>query len=175
AEYVRVPFGDVNTLKIPDDVPDEKALFLSDVIPTSWNCVVDTGVQKGDIVAVWGAGPVGQMAIDFAWLNGASRVISIDCNWRLDRIKKIYPRTETLNFEDLPTGESVVTMLKKMCGGRGPDVALECVAGEYAKSVSHKLEIAAGLETDTSEMVNEMIESVRNFGRCGITGVYAGF
>ncbi|KAK5202334.1 hypothetical protein LTR47_011837 [Exophiala xenobiotica] len=175
AEYVRVPFGDVNTLKIPDDVPDEKALFLSDVIPTSWNCVVDTGVQKGDVVAVWGAGPVGQMAIDFAWLNGAARVISIDSNWRLDRIKKIYPKTETLNFEDLPKGESVVTMLKKMCDGHGPDVALECVAGEYAKSLSHKLEIAAGLETDTSEIVNEMIESVRNFGRCGITGVYAGF
>ena len=151
------------------------ALFLSDVIPTSWNCVVDTGVQKGEVVAVWGAGPVGQMAIDFAWLNGASRVISIDCNWRLDRIRKIYPKTETLNFEELPKGESVVTMLKKMCGGHGPDVALKCVAGEYAKSLSHKLEIAAGLETDTSEIVNEMIESVRNFGRCGITGVYAGF
>lgn len=56
AEYVRVPFGDVNLLKLPSNVPDEKGLFLSDVICTSWNCVVDTGVEKGDVVAIWGAG-----------------------------------------------------------------------------------------------------------------------
>lgn len=56
AEYVRVPYGDVNLLKIPSSVPDEKALYLSDVLATSWNCVVDTGVEKGDVVAIWGAG-----------------------------------------------------------------------------------------------------------------------
>lgn len=56
AEYVRVPFGDVNLLKLPADVPDEKGLYLSDVLATSWNCVVDTGVEKGDVVAIWGAG-----------------------------------------------------------------------------------------------------------------------
>jgi threonine dehydrogenase-like Zn-dependent dehydrogenase len=83
AEYVRVPFGDVNLLKLPEDVPDEKGLYLSDVVSTSWNCVVDTGVKEGDVVAIWGAGPIGQMCADFSFINGAKRVIMIDENWRL--------------------------------------------------------------------------------------------
>ncbi|KAJ9646468.1 hypothetical protein H2201_001426 [Coniosporium apollinis] len=175
AEYVRVPFGNVNLLKLPDDVPDEKGLYLSDVISTSWNAVVDTGVFEGDVVAVWGAGPIGQMAAEFAFLRGASRVIVIDCNWRLDFIKEKNPKIETINFKELPSGTTVTSKLKEMVNNRGPDVAIECVAGEYPKSWTHTIELAMGLENDTSEIVNEMITSVRNFGRCGITGVYAGF
>ncbi|SMQ49828.1 unnamed protein product [Zymoseptoria tritici ST99CH_3D7] len=175
AEYTRVPYGDVNLLKLPDDVPDEKGLFLSDVVSTSWNCVVDTGVKEGDVVAVWGAGPIGQMAADFAWINGASRVIVIDCNWRLDYVKKQYPKCETVDFSELKGTKAVVTKLKEMCGGHGPDVALECVAGEYPKGWFHAVQLAAGLETDTSEILNEMIESVKNYGRVGITGVYVGY
>lgn len=178
AEYARVPYGDVNLLKIPDDVPDEKALYLSDVLSTSWNCVVDTGVEKGDVVAVWGAGPIGQMAAHMAFIEGASRVIIIDGGngaWRLEHCKSKESRFETIDFSKLASGESVTSKLKEMCEGRGPDVALECVAGEYAKSWTHKLEIMTGAETDTSEIINEMITSVRNYGRCGITGVYVGF
>ena len=177
AEYVRVPFGNVNLLPIPDDVPDEKALYLSDVLCTSWNCVVDTGVKEGDVVAIWGGGPIGQMCAQFAFINGASRVIVIDggaASWRLDFIKERNPKVETLNFTNLPRGESVTSELKKMVHG-GPDVALECVAGEYAKGWGHYFEMLLGLETDTSEIVNEMITSVKSFGRCGITGVYVGF
>ncbi|KZF24773.1 GroES-like protein [Xylona heveae TC161] len=174
AEYVRVPFGDVNLLKLPDSVPDEKGLYLSDVLATSWHCVVDTGVNKGDVVAIWGAGPIGQMCADFAFLNGASRVIMIDSNWRLDYIKTKYPKVETLDYSALPRGSSVTSELKNMVHG-GPDVALECVAGEYAKGWGHYFEMLFGIETDTSEIVNEMITSVKNFGRCGITGVYAGY
>jgi len=178
SEYVRVPFGDVNLLKLPDDVPDEKGLFLSDVLATSWNAVVDTGVEEGNTVAVWGAGPVGQMAAEFAFVNGAKRVILIDGGqgaWRLDFVKKHAPKLETIDFTNLPKGESVPQTLKRMCDGRGPDVAIDCTAGEYAKSWTHSLQIMAGLETDTSELLNEMITSVRAFGRCGVTGVYAGF
>ncbi|KAF2758748.1 GroES-like protein [Pseudovirgaria hyperparasitica] len=175
AEYVRVPCGDVNLLKLPDDVPDEKGLYLSDVIATSWNCVVDTGVKEGDTVAIWGAGPIGQMCVDFSFMNGAKRVIVIDSNWRLDYIKERHPKTELIDFKNLPKGTSVVRRLKEMCDGRGPDVALECVAGEYTKGWAHWFEMQMGLETDTSEIVNEMIESVKNYGRCGITGVYAGY
>ena len=177
AEYVRVPMGDVNLLPIPDDVPDEKALYLSDVLCTSWNCVVDTGVKEGDVVAVWGAGPIGQMAADFSFINGASRVIIIDggpASWRLDFVKERLPKVETLNYTKLPRGESVTSELKKMVHG-GPDVALECVAGEYAKGWGHYFEMLLGMETDTSEIVNEMMTSVKSFGRCGITGVYVGF
>jgi threonine dehydrogenase-like Zn-dependent dehydrogenase len=175
AEYVRVPFGDVNLLKLPDSIPDEKGLYLSDVLPTSWNCCVDTGVSKGDVVAIWGAGPIGQMCTDFSFLLGAKRVIVIDSNWRLERIKQYYPKAETLDYSQLKNGESVTSKLKEMVDGRGPDVALECVAGEYAKGWAHYFEILLGMETDTSEIINEMITSVRNFGRCGITGVYVGF
>ena len=191
AEYVRVPNGDVNLLRLPADVPDEKGLYLSDVLATSWNCVVDTGVEKGDVVAIWGAGkhemfvklfhrtdeqgPIGQMCCDFAFMNGASRVIMIDSNWRLDFIKEKYPKAETLDYSALPRGTSVTSKLKEMVDGRGPDVALECVAGEYPKGWAHYFEILLGAETDSSEIVNEMITSVRNYGRCGITGVYVGF
>lgn len=177
AEYVRVAYGDVNLLKLPDDVPDEKGLYLSDVLSTSWNCVVDTGVKKDDVVAIWGAGPIGQMCADFSFLNGAKRVILIDGGagaWRLDYCKKKLPQLETLNFTDLPRGKSITSVLKEMEHG-GPDVALECVAGEYAKGWGHYFEMMLGLETDTSEIINEMITSVKNFGRVGITGVYVGF
>jgi threonine dehydrogenase-like Zn-dependent dehydrogenase len=175
AEYARVPYGDVNLLPLPDDVPDEKGLYLSDVLSTSWNAVVDTGVQKGDVVAIWGAGPIGQMAADFSLINGASRVIMIDQNWRLDWVKKNYPNIDTIDFTKLGKGETVTSKLKEMCNNRGPDVSIECAAGEYAKGWSHYFEMMLGLETDTSEIVNEMITSTRNFGRCGITGVYVGF
>lgn len=175
AEYTRVPCGDTNLLKLPDDVPDEKGLYLSDVVSTSWNCVVDTKVYDGDVVAIWGAGPIGQMCADFAFINGARRVIVIDQNWRLDYVKSKYPKVETVDFSKLEKGETVVSTLKKMVDGRGPDVCLECVAGEYPKSWAHTIEMAAGLETDTSEILNEMIESCRNYGRVGITGVYVGY
>lgn len=177
AEYVRVPIGDVNLLKLPDDVPDEKGLYLSDVLATSWNCVVDTGVKKGDVVAIWGAGPIGEMAAEMSFTNGASRVIMIDggaASWRLDFCKEKLPKIEMINYTDLPRGTTVTSRLKEMEHG-GPDVALECVAGEYAKGWAHYFEMLLGAETDTSEIINEMITSVKNFGRCGITGVYVGF
>ena len=178
AEYVRVPYGDVNLLRLPDSVPDEKGLYLSDVLCTSWHCVVDTGVKEGDVVAVWGAGPIGQMAAEMSFMNGASRVILIDGGhgaWRLDYIKKKFPKMETVDYSKLPKGESVTSTLKKMVEHGGPDVALECVAGEYAKGWAHYFEMLIGAETDTSEILNEMITSVKSFGRCGITGVYVGF
>lgn len=177
AEYVRVPYGDVNLLKLPDDVPDEKGLYLSDILCTAWNCVVDTGVREGDVVAIWGAGAIGQMAAEMSFTNGAKRVILIDGGasaWRLDFVKSKLPNLETINYSTLPRGTSVTSKLKEMEHG-GPDVALECAGGEYAKGWAHYLELMAGVETDSSEILNEMITSVKSFGRCGITGVYTGF
>lgn len=177
AEWVRVPYGDVNLLPLPDNVPDEKGLFLSDVLCTSWHCVVDTGVKEGDVVAIWGAGPIGQMCTEFAFFNGAKRVILIDGGpgaWRLDYVKSKYPKTETLNFSELPSGTTVPGRIREITHD-GVDVALECVAGEYAKGWSHYFELMLGAETDSSEIINEMITSVKSFGRCGITGVYVGY
>jgi threonine dehydrogenase-like Zn-dependent dehydrogenase len=115
------------------------------------------------------------MCSDFAFYHGAKRVIMVDSNWRLQYNQERNPKVEVLDYSKLKKGESVTSKLKEMCDGRGPDVALECVAGEYAKGWAHYFELMLGMETDTSEIVNEMITSVRNFGRCGITGVYVGF
>lgn len=120
------------------------------------------------------AGPIGQMCADFAFMNGAGRVIMIDSNWRLDYVKSKYPKVELIDYSTLPKGQTVYSKLREMCP-RGPDVALECVAGEYAKGWAHYFELQLGLETDTSEIINEMITSVRNYGRCGVTGVYVGY
>lgn len=184
AEYVRVPLGDVNLLPIPDDVPDEKALYLSDVLATSYNCVKDTAVYPNDEVAIFGAGPIGQMSGIFAVNEGASKIIFVDTEPRLSLLKSKWPaehqsKLELVDYKNLSFGvtnkPTVVSRLKELCGGRGPDVALECAAGEYPKGWMHWLEMAVGAETDTSEIVNEMIEGVRNYGRCGITGVYVGY
>lgn len=201
AEYVRVPMADANLLEIPDDVPDEKgglspfscswyllthtvALFLSDVLPTAYNAVKDTAVYPNDQVAIFGAGPIGQMAGVFAVGEGASKVIFVDTEPRLSTVSSRWPaqhkdKLVLVDFKKLSFGvtnkETVVSKLKELCGGRGPDVAIECAAGEYAKGWMHWLEISLGAETDTSEILNEMIEGVRNYGRVGITGVYVGY
>ena len=179
SEYVRVPFGDVNLLQLPDDVPDEKALGLADVLGTAWNTVVDTRVEKGNTVAIWGAGLVGQTVAEFSFFHGATRVILINGGhgkWRLDFVKRILPKLEIIEYMNLPKGESVASTLKKMCDSCGPDVVIECAAGEYVKGWANYFErLLLGMETDTSELVNEMITSVRGFRRCGITGVYAGY
>ncbi|KAF8643348.1 hypothetical protein AX16_009077 [Volvariella volvacea WC 439] len=176
AEYVRVPFADVNLMKLPDTIPDEKGLYLSDVLGTAWHCVTDTGVQKDDVVAIWGAGPIGQMCVEYSFLLGASRVICIDSGWRLEFLKSKYPKLELIDYKTLPRGVGVAQRLKEMVPeGEGPDVALECVGGEYAKGWAHYFETMLGMETDTSELVNEMIMSVRSFGRCGIVGDYMGY
>lgn len=127
AEYVRLPHGDVNLLKIPDNLSDEQCLYLSDVLPTSYNCVVDTGVNEGDVVGIWGLGPIGLFAAQWAFIKGASRVIGIDANWRLDFAKSKLPKIETINYKNV---KSVKAEIDKLVPG-GLDVALECAAGIY--------------------------------------------
>jgi len=184
AEYVRVPYGDVNLLEIPEDVPDEKALYLSDVLATSYNCVKDTAVYPNDEVAIFGAGPIGQMCGIFAIGEGAKKVIFVDQEPRLSFVKEHWPvshldKLELVDYSKLSFGvtnkPTVVSKLKELCGGRGPDCALECAAGEYAKGWMHWIEMMTGAETDTSEILNEMIEGVRNYGRVGVTGIYVGY
>lgn len=126
SEYVRQPLGDVNLLRIPDGVTDEQALYLSDVLPTSYNCVVDTGVQEGDVVGIWGMGPIGLFVAKWAFIKGASRVIGIDAvQWRLDYANAIMPKFEGINYKAV---KSVKSKIDEMVPG-GLDVALECAAG----------------------------------------------
>ncbi|EMD42179.1 hypothetical protein CERSUDRAFT_110723 [Gelatoporia subvermispora B] len=170
AEYVRVPKGNVNLLPIPDDIPDEKALYLSDVLPTSYHCVVDTGVKEGDVVGVWGLGPIGQCAARWAKLKGASRVIGID---RIPE-RLAFARDAGIETIDFSQHTDVVKRIQEICPG-GLDVALDCGTFHQPKTMLHKVEKALMLETDVSEIANEMITSVKKMGRCGVIAAYAGY
>ncbi|CAE6486669.1 unnamed protein product [Rhizoctonia solani] len=171
AEYVKVPYGNVNLLPIPDNVTDEQAIYLSDVIPTSYHCVVDTGVKEGDIVAVWGLGPIGQCVARWAQIKGAKRVIGIDCEPRRLAFASEKLGIETLNFKE---HSDVPKRLHELVPG-GVDVALDCGTFHEPKTLLHKVQKTLMLETDVSETANEMIKAVRKMGRCGVIAAYAGY
>lgn len=176
AEYLRVPFADVGPIKIPDGIPDEKVLFLSDVFPTGYMAAENAGIEEGDTVAVWGAGPVGQFAIQSAWMLGAGRVISIDNVPERLRLAEEKGRAETINFEE----ESVYDRLMEMTGGRGPDrcidaVGCEALAGGTIDGMLDAVETAAYLATDRLHVLRQAIWSCRKGGTISIPGVYVGF
>jgi len=171
AEYVRVPIGEVNLLPIPDGVTDEQAIYLSDILPTSYHTVVDTGVEKGDVVGVWGLGPIGLCAAKWALLKGASRVIGIDTVPARLAFAREKLGIEVIDFkEHKDVTKRVLELVPK-----GLDVALDCGTFHEPKTWSHKIQKTLMLETDVPETVNEMIISVRKMGRCGIIAAYAGW
>ncbi|KAG7091795.1 hypothetical protein E1B28_008199 [Marasmius oreades] len=171
AEYVRVPFGNVNLLPVPDDVSDERALYLSDVLPTSYHAVVDTGVKKGDVVGIWGLGPIGQCAARWALLKGASRVIGIDAVPSRLAFAQKKTGIEVINFKEFSDVPKRIYELVP----RGLDVALDCGTFHEPKTLLHKAQKTFMLETDVPETINEMIVSVRKMGSCGIIAAYSGF
>ncbi|TPX49366.1 hypothetical protein SeMB42_g01804 [Synchytrium endobioticum] len=170
SEYVRVPFADTNLLQLPDDISDEKALLLSDITPTAFYANEVAGVSSGDTVAVWGAGPVGILAAQWAFVRGAKRVAIIDgVTYRLRLAKQHMPNIHTINFKEVDVLDELNTVFPD---GPGPDCGLECVGFEGVKSFTHKTERALGMEVDSPEVLNEMFKAVRPFGRLGIVGVY---
>ncbi|KZP31256.1 GroES-like protein [Athelia psychrophila] len=171
AEYVRVPFGNVNLLPIPDNVTDEQAIYLSDVLPTGYHSVVDTGVQEGDVVAIWGLGPIGQCAARWAKFKGASRVIGIDSVPSRLAFAKEKSGIEVIDFTK---DTDVPKKLMELVPG-GVDVSLDCGTFHEPKSIVHKVQKALMLETDVPETINEMLLATRKMGRCGIIAAYAGF
>ncbi|MDB6111748.1 MAG: alcohol dehydrogenase, partial [Pedosphaera sp.] len=123
AQYARVPFADFNPIKIPGDLPDEKVLFLSDILPTGYMAAENCQIQPGDTIAVWGCGPVGQFAITSAFLLGAERVIAIDRFPERLQMAEEKGHAETLNYEDV----DIYDALDEMTGGSGPDACIEAV------------------------------------------------
>src|SRR5207253_1064772 len=101
AEYARVPYADVGPIKIPDGMPDEQVLFLSDILPTGYMAAENCDIERGDVIAVWGCGPVGQFAIQSAYLLGAERVIAIDRFPERLRMAREKSKAETLNYEQV--------------------------------------------------------------------------
>jgi threonine dehydrogenase-like Zn-dependent dehydrogenase len=174
AEYARVPFADVGPLKVEDDLTDDQVLFLSDILPTGYMGAEMCDIKPGDIVAVWGAGPVGLFAIMSAYLLGASKVVAIDrVPYRLELAEKI--GATPLNFAET----SVLAELQDITAGRGPDhcidaVGMEARNGTTVVDVYDRVKQAARLETERPHALREAIMSCRNGGTVSVIGVYGG-
>jgi threonine dehydrogenase-like Zn-dependent dehydrogenase len=175
AEYVRVPYADVGPVRVPDGVDDEKALFLSDILPTGYMAAENCDIKPGHVVAVWGCGPVGQFAIQSAYLLGAERVIAIDRFPERLRMARELSRAETINYEEV----DVLDALKTITGGRGPDACIDAV-GMEAHGVGlvgayDRVKQAMMLETERPNALREALMACRNGGVVSIPGVYGGF
>ena len=175
AEYARVPFADVGPIKVPDDLDDEQVLFLSDIFPTGYMAADMCGIQPGDVVAVFGCGPVGQFAIKSAYMLGAERVIAIDRFPYRMRIAHDRAGAETLNYEEV----DVLETLKEMTGGRGPDHCIDAVGLEgHAPGVHGAYDVVKTsmmMETDRPPALRQAILACRSGGTVSVAGVYGGF
>jgi threonine dehydrogenase-like Zn-dependent dehydrogenase len=176
AEYARVPFADVGPLKVPGGMTDEQALFLSDIFPTGYMGAEMCNITPGDVIAVWGAGPVGQFAIASAKLLGAERIIAIDrYPYRLHMARERAGATDIINYEET----SVLEALNELTAGRGPDACIDAVGmeahGHAAMYAYDRAKQALMLETDRPLALREAILACRNGGTVSVIGVYGGF
>lgn len=174
AEYVRVPYADVGPLKIPDGVPDEKVVFLTDIFPTGYMAAENCNIKEGDVIAVWGCGPVGQFAIRSAFMLGAHKVIAIDSVPERLRMAE-QAKAITLNLND----GQIYDKLKEFTGGRGPDACIDCVGleaqGHSIDAWYDRVKVAAMLATDRPAALRQAINCCRKGGTVSIPGVYGGF
>lgn len=175
AEYARVPFADVGPIKIPDGLPDEQVLFLSDIFPTGYMAAENCNIQPGDTIAIWGCGPVAQFAIKSAYLLGAERVIAIDNVPERLRMAAEQSGAEVINYE----GTDVVEELKQRTGGNGPDACIDAVGieahGTSIGAVIDNVKQKARLSTDRPHALRQAIQACRKGGVVSIPGVYGGF
>jgi threonine dehydrogenase-like Zn-dependent dehydrogenase len=175
AEYMRVPYADVGPIKVPEGLPDEQVLFLSDIFPTGYMAAENAEIEPGDTVAVWGAGPVGQFAMQAAWMFGAGRVIAIDNVPERLAMAAQHGRAETIDFDEV----GVYDRLMEMTGGRGPDRCIDAVgteahAGGSFDAVLDKIKAATFLGTDRPHVLREVIMCCRKGGTISMPGVYIG-
>src|SRR3954471_19668819 len=173
AEYVRVPYADIGPIVVPDGIEDDKVLFLSDILPTGWMAAVNCDIEPGDVVAVWGCGPVGLFSIESALLLGAHRVIAIDHHpHRLELAKAL--GAEVLDFEEVKVREA----LAEMTGGIGPDACIDAVGmeshGFSFDNIVDAIKTTTKLGTDRTHVLREVIMACRKGGRVSIPGVYGG-
>ncbi|WP_299450702.1 zinc-dependent alcohol dehydrogenase [uncultured Pigmentiphaga sp.] len=174
AEYVRVPYADTTHIKVPADLTDEQVLFLGDILPTGWQAAVQCDIAPTDTVAIWGAGPVGLMAMRSAQLLGARQVIVIDrVAERLAMAAKA--GATVIDFEQ----ESVVERLRDLTAGKGPEkcidaVGMESHAARSLDAMYDRAKQAVMLESDRPHVLREMIYVCRPAGVLSIPGVYGG-
>jgi len=175
AEYARVPFADVGPIKIPEELPDDKVLFLSDILPTGYMGAEMCNIQPGDTIAVWGCGPVGQFAMKSAFLLGAERVIGIDRFPERLAMAREKVGAETIDYEATDIHEA----LNEMTGGLGPDACIDAVGMEAHASgfvgAYDRAKQAMMLETDRPFALRQAIMACKNGGTVSVIGVYGGF
>jgi threonine dehydrogenase-like Zn-dependent dehydrogenase len=177
AEYARVPFADVGPFKVEDDLTDEQVLFLSDIFPTGYMGAEFCEITGGEVIAVFGAGPVGQFAIASAVLLGAERVIAIDeYDYRLAMARHKAGATDTINFADDP---DVVEQLKALTGGRGPDAVIDAVGMEASHGhgglhAVERVKQATRSESERGHALRDAILACRPGGIVSVIGVYGG-
>ncbi len=174
AEYVRVPFADVGPMKLPDGLTDEQAVMLADVFPTGYMAAENCNIHRGDVIAVWGCGPVGQFAIRSAFMLGASRVIAIDdIPERLALAQKA--GADTLNLKEV----DVLEVLTDMTGGRGADACIDAVGleshGFEPDAIIDRVKTETYMATDRGHVLRQIIWACRKGGTLSIAGVYGGF
>jgi threonine dehydrogenase-like Zn-dependent dehydrogenase len=174
AQYVRVPFADVGTVRVDGDLSDEQVLFLSDILPTAYMAAENCDIQPGDTVAVWGCGPVGQLAIRCCFLLGAERVVAIDrVPERLAMARE--SGAQTIDF----ASEDVQERLAELTGGLGPDSCMDAVGLEsHAPGIAHlydRTKQALMLESDRPYALRQAILACRSGGTVSVPGVYGGF
>ncbi len=175
AEYLRVPFADVGPIKVPSHLSDEQALFLSDIFPTGYMAAEFCNIIEGDTIAIWGSGPVGQMAIKSAFLLGAGRVIAVDTvPERLAMARQAGALTVDFMKED------VYERIMDLTGGRGADACIDAVGTEAESMASldsfiDRVKVATFMGTDRPHVLRQAIQCCRNFGTVSIVGVYGGF
>jgi threonine dehydrogenase-like Zn-dependent dehydrogenase len=177
AEYARVPYADVGPIKIEDDLTDEQVLFLSDIFPTGYFGADLCDIDGGEVIAVFGTGPVGQFAIASAVMLGAERVIAIDqYDYRLQMALNKAGATDVIDFSKDP---DIVEQLKEMTGGRGPDavidaVGMEAAHGHGALHAADRVKQATRSESDRGHALRDAILACRPGGIVSVIGVYGG-
>jgi threonine dehydrogenase-like Zn-dependent dehydrogenase len=176
AQYARVPFADVGPIKIENDLPDEKVLFLSDIFPTGYQGADNANIEPGDTVAVWGCGPVGLFAIASAYMLGAEKVIAIDRFPERLRLAQDYCGATVIDYSD--DDLSIVEALRDLTGGIGPDSCIDAVGMEAHSSttagVYDKVKQTLKMESDRPFVLRQAIQAIRKGGTLSIPGVYGG-